>query len=156
MKQHHYKAKVEWTGNIGEGTLNYEAYSRNHEILAGGKNTVIYGSSDPAFHGDISKYNPEDLFLSSLSACHMLWYLHLCSEHKIVVIAYTDNASGIMEVSNNGSGKFIEVTLNPKVIVTDVSMISKAIALHEKANEMCFIANSCNFKISHQPDISVE
>ncbi len=86
----------------------------------------------------------------------MLWYLHLCSEHKIVVTAYTDNATGIMEMSNNGSGKFTEVMLNPKVKITDAALITKAIELHEKANEMCFIANSCKFKIRHDPEITAE
>lgn len=153
MIKHDYKIKVEWTGNLGEGTVNYKSYNRNHEISAVGKYAVINGSSDPAFLGDKTRYNPEDLFLSSLSTCHMLWYLHLCAEHKIVVISYTDNATGVMEELDNGSGKFIEVTLNPKVKITDHKLIDKAVQLHEKANEMCFIANSCNFKIKHQPEI---
>jgi organic hydroperoxide reductase OsmC/OhrA len=101
--------------------------------------------------GDKSKYNPEELFLSSLSACHMLWYLHLCSEHKIIITEYADNATGIMEESENGSGRFTEVTLNPKVKVADKKMIAKANDLHKEANKMCFIANSCNFKIRHNP-----
>ena len=151
MKNHCYKIKVKWTGNEGEGTLNYRSYNRNHQIQGEGKYNSIEGSSDPSFLGDKTKYNPEDLFLSSLSACHMLWYLHLCSAHKIVVTEYLDNAEGIMEETENGSGRFIEVTLNPMVKITDESMLEKANALHEEANKMCFIANSCNFKIEHRP-----
>lgn len=155
MKTHSYQIKIEWTGNLGNGTQNYNSFSRNHTISAKGKYNNILASSDPSFLGDKSKYNPEDLFLSSLSACHMLWYLHLCSVHKIIVIEYLDNATGIMEETKNGSGRFTEVTLNPQVKVTEANMIAKANELHEEANKMCFIANSCSFKIGHQPIITV-
>ena len=152
MKKHNYKAKVEWTGNEGKGTLNYKSYNRNHTISTSGKYDSIYGSSDPNFLGDETKYNPENLFLSSLSACHMLWYLHLCSLHNIIVTEYTDIATGIMEETENGSGKFTEVTLNPIVKITNSTSIQKANKLHAEANKMCFIANSCNFKIEHNPN----
>lgn len=155
MKKHNYKIKVEWTGNQGNGTLNYKSYNRNHEIIADGKYDKIIGSSDPSFLGDKTRYNPEDLFLSSLSACHMLWYLHLCSVHKIIVTDYFDNATGIMEETGNGSGRFTEVILNPKVKITDLSMVAKANELHGEANKMCYIANSCNFKIAHHPNTIV-
>lgn len=151
MKKHTYKIQVEWTGNEGDGTLNYKSYNRNHKISAEGKSIEINGSSDPSFSGDKTKYNPEDLFLSSLSACHMLWYLHLCSTHKIVVTAYADTATATMEETENGSGKFTEVTLHPTVKIKDARMIAKANQLHTEANKMCFIANSCNFKINHKP-----
>lgn len=156
MKKHHYEIKVEWTGNEGNGTLNYKSYNRNHIIVADGKHTEINGSSDPSFLGDKTRYNPEDLFLSSLSACHMLWYLHLCAVHNIIVTEYLDYATGIMEETQNGSGRFTEVILNPKVRITDSNMLEKANELHEQANEMCFIANSCNFKIGHKPFTTAE
>tara|TARA_B110000211_G_C14086713_1_gene556995 strand:- start:881 stop:1204 length:324 start_codon:yes stop_codon:yes gene_type:complete len=104
--------------------------------------------------GDSSRYNPEDLFMSSLSACHMLWYLHLCATKNIIVTSYIDDAIGIMEEDESGSGKFTEVTLNPIIKITDASRIDEAISLHEEANRLCFIANSCNFKIKHNPTVS--
>ncbi|TCI84905.1 OsmC family protein [Tenacibaculum sp. M341] len=156
MKKHNYQVKVEWTGNEGKGTLNYKSYNRNHTITTEGKYDAIKGSSDPSFLGDKTRYNPEDFFLSSLSSCHMLWYLHLCSVHKIIVTEYVDNATGVMEEMDNGSGKFTEVTLHPIVKITDKNMIEKANELHEEANKMCFIANSCNFKIGHSPQIIVD
>ncbi|SNR44738.1 Organic hydroperoxide reductase OsmC/OhrA [Maribacter sedimenticola] len=151
MKHHNYQTQVTWTGNQGQGTLNYASYSRDHEIMVAEKYDAIQGSSDPSFLGDKSKYNPEDLFLSSLSSCHMLWFLHLCSVHKIVVTSYVDNAKGTMEESVDGSGKFTMVTLNPIVTITDGTLTALANSLHEKANRMCFIANSCNFTVHHQP-----
>lgn len=147
-KQHHYKTLVNWTGNRGEGTSGYRTYDRNHTIEAGNK-TIINASSDPAFLGDPSRYNPEELLLASLSSCHMLWYLHLCADNGVIVTAYSDNATGIMEENDNG-GKFTEATLHPVVTVREASMIDKAKHLHEEANKKCFIANSCNFPVKHE------
>jgi organic hydroperoxide reductase OsmC/OhrA len=148
--QHHYKTTIRWTGNKGTGTDNYRNYERSHQITIENKSDIL-GSSDPAFRGDRTKHNPEDLLVSSLSACHMLWYLHLCSEAGVIVVDYIDNATGIMHETSNGGGHFTEVTLNPIVTVTECTMIEKANELHKKANELCFIANSVNFPIHHKP-----
>lgn len=150
MKTHNYEVKVEWTGNKGSGTFDYRSYSRNHIITGKDKGISIPASSDPTFMGDPSKYNPEELFLSSLSACHMLWFLHLCAINNIIVLEYSDVPSGTMEERGDGSGFFKEVILHPEVVVSSEEMISKANELHEKANQMCFIANSCNFDIRHE------
>jgi organic hydroperoxide reductase OsmC/OhrA len=151
-KQHQYKATIKWTGNKGTGTDNYKNYERSHEISIENKPAIL-ASSDPAFRGDRTKHNPEDLFLSSLSSCHMLWYLHLCSEAGVIVVDYVDPATGMMVENSDGGGRFTEVTLNPIVTVTENSMIEKATALHKKANELCFIANSVNFPVHHKPVI---
>ncbi len=149
---HKYFATIIWTGNNGNGTSQYKSYNRDYTISINNKK-IIHGSSDPAFRGDETKHNPEELLLASLSSCHMLWYLHLCSEEGIVVVDYTDNAIGEMKEEMNGSGRFVSVSLIPQVTITKSAMIEKAIALHKKANEMCFIANSVNFPVSHFPTI---
>lgn len=154
MKKHQYTVQVEWTGNKGEGTKNYKAYSRNHTVQARGKYDKIHASSDPSFLGDATKYNPEELFLAAIANCHMLWYLHLCASNNIIVIDYTDNPVAIMEESKDGSGKFTEATLYPTVTITDEKQIVKATHLHTEAHKMCFIANSCNFQIKHKPTIN--
>lgn len=154
-RQHNYSATIKWTGNKGKGSSNYNEFERSHTISIDSKPDILC-SSDPAFRGDKTKYNPEELLLASLSSCHMLWYLHLCSESKIIVTNYVDNATGTMIEKSNGSGYFSEVSLNPTVIVTESSMIEKAIELHEKANEFCFIANSVNFKVSHKPECLIK
>jgi organic hydroperoxide reductase OsmC/OhrA len=154
-KQHFYKAKIMWTGNNGTGTDNYRTYERSHSISIENK-TDILGSSDPAFRGDKTKHNPEELLVSSLSSCHMLWYLHLCSEAAVIVVEYIDNATGIMTETTDGGGRFTEVTLNPIVTVTENSMIEKANELHKRANELCFIANSVNFPVYHKPTIKLK
>ncbi|MDR0792450.1 MAG: OsmC family protein [Chitinophagaceae bacterium] len=146
MKEHSYKLTTKWTGNTGNGTSDYRSYQRDYEISANNK-YVITGSSDPAFHGDKTKYNPEELLVAALSSCHMLWFLHLCAESGIVVTEYTDNPIGIMTETVIGSGQFKEVTLNPTVTITDKNMLYKLDTLHEKAHEYCFIANSVNFPV---------
>ncbi|MDE3195009.1 MAG: OsmC family protein, partial [Acidobacteriota bacterium] len=104
MKIHNYATTLRWTGNRGEGTATYRAYSRNHEIDAAGKSITIPGSSDPHFRGEAARYNPEELLIASLSACHMLSYLHLCAINNIGVTAYEDRATGTMEERPDGSG----------------------------------------------------
>lgn len=151
MKIHNYSLVNTWTGNYGPGTINYKNYGRAYTISIEGK-PDLEGTSDPSFRGDKSKYNPEELFLASISGCHMLWFLHLCSVSDVNVIEYKDEAKGKMEENKDGSGAFTEVVLHPAVMVSDILMIEKANELHKKANKMCFIANSCNFPISHKPN----
>jgi organic hydroperoxide reductase OsmC/OhrA len=145
---------VTWTGNLGQGTSSYRAYSRNHEIAAAGK-PVLPGSSDPTFRGDPDRYNPEEFLVSSLSTCHMLWYLHLCAEAKIVVVEYVDEASGVMTERSDGGGRFTEVTLKPHVVIASGGDLARAEALHERAHHLCFIANSVNFPVRCDPRIRI-
>ena len=151
-KQHKYETTVRWTGNLGTGTTDYKGYGRNHEIGAPGK-PLIPGSSDPAFRGDAARYNPEDLLVASLSSCHMLWYLHLCAVNKVVVLDYEDNAQGTMEETADGGGRFLEVTLHPRITIATGSDLDTAKRLHHDAHEKCFIANSVNFPIGCEPVI---
>jgi organic hydroperoxide reductase OsmC/OhrA len=144
---HHYQIQTTWTGNTGPGTVDYRAYKRDHEIFVVGKSAPIPGSSDAAFRGDPTRYSPEELLVSTLSTCHMLWLLHLCADAGITVTAYTDQACGVMTEDTDGGGRFTEVTLHPMMTITDSSRVPEAIALHAKAHELCFIANSVNFPV---------
>lgn len=148
-KQHTYSSTLNWTGNTGEGTTNYRSYERSYTISIENK-VNIEGSSDPNFRGDSTKYNPEEMLLMSLSSCHMLWFLHFCSEAGVNVIAYIDTASAIMVEEANGSGHFTEATLKPHVLVSDEIMLAQLDKLHHKANKYCFIANSVRFPIKHE------
>ena len=149
MKEHYYHTQLHWTGNSGKGTESYRAYERSHQISVEGKQ-IIEASSDPSFRGDKLKFNPEEMFVSSLSSCHMLWFLHFCSEASVIVLEYSDQALGKMEESADGNGKFAEVILHPRVKVKENWMMEKLDALHDKANSFCFIANSCNFPVRHE------
>jgi organic hydroperoxide reductase OsmC/OhrA len=151
-RRHNYQTTVTWTGNAGTGTSGYREYRRAHTISSPGR-APIAGSADPAFRGDGTDWNPELLLLASLSACHQLWYLHLCADSGIVVESYVDEASGTMEESEDGGGHFVEVMLRPRVRVACDSDKEKAHALHEEAHEKCFIARSVNFPVRCQPVI---
>ena len=151
---HHYHTTTTWTGNLGTGTSQYKAYSRNHEITAAKKSAAIQGSSDPLFRGDPARYNPEDLLVGALSACHMLWVLHLCADAGIVVTDYSDAAAGEMLEHPDGSGEFTLVTLHPRMTITDESRIDDAVALHDKAHKVCCLARSVNFTIKHEPTVA--
>jgi organic hydroperoxide reductase OsmC/OhrA len=153
-KSHFYEAAIEWTGNQGSGTSTYKAYTRDHNILIDGK-PVIAGSADAAFLGNAARHNPEDLLVASLSACHMLWYLHLCSTSGIKVMAYKDNAIGQMVMNEDGSGQFSSVTLRPHVRIGEGGDVERATSLHSAAFEKCFIARSVNFPVHHDPMITI-
>jgi organic hydroperoxide reductase OsmC/OhrA len=152
MKNHRYELTLEWTGNDGQGTSTYRSYRRDHMIAGEGK-PAIPGSSDPAFRGDRTRYNPEDLLVASASACHMLSYLHLCAVNNIVVLDYRDHPIGAMEEHGTGGGHFVSVVLRPRIEITATSDPVKAADLHHEAHEKCFIANSVNFPITCQPEI---
>ena len=149
-ENHHYTTTIEWTGNRGGGTAAYRAYSRDHVIRIPGK-PDIPGSSDPHFLGDPARHNPEEMLVASLSACHMLWYLHLSAEAGIVVMAYNDAAEGAMAVEADGAGQFVRVILHPEVILAPGADIERARALHHWAHERCFIARSVNFPVTVEP-----
>ncbi|WP_272498770.1 OsmC family protein [Actinomadura litoris] len=151
-KTHHYEVSVTWTGNTGAGTSSYRAFERAHEVEAEGK-PLIPGSSDPAFRGDPARWNPEELLVASLSQCHMLWFLHLCAMERVVVTSYVDKPHGIMVETPDGGGRFEEVVLRPRVGLADSEKADQVGRLHGRAHELCFIANSVNFPVRHEPVI---
>ncbi|MDE1179412.1 OsmC family protein [Paraburkholderia sp.] len=143
--EHKYRVTVQWDGNKGTGTSGYRDYGREHTIRAGTK-PEIAGSSDPAFRGDAARWNPEDLLVASASACHKLWYLHLCSDAGIAVLAYVDDAEGTM-LDSPEQGRFKEIVLKPRVTIRAGDDIERAASLHHDAHRQCYIANSVNFPI---------
>jgi organic hydroperoxide reductase OsmC/OhrA len=149
-RKHDYRVTVTWTGNRGEGTANYRAYARDHLIEAQGKQT-IQGSADPHFHGDRTRWNPEELLLAALSACHKMSYLHFCAVFGVVVMDYVDHAEGTMEEDGKDGGRFTEVVLKPRITITAGSDVDMAERLHHTAHEKCFIASSVNFPVRCEP-----
>jgi organic hydroperoxide reductase OsmC/OhrA len=149
-REHHYEARLIWTGATQGPTSSYEAYSRDYRAEVAGK-PPIEGSSDPAFRGDASRYDPENLLVVSLSACHMLSYLHLCASAGIEVVAYEDRPRGTMVIKDRKM-RFVDVLLEPRVTIGKGDR-DKAIALHEEAHAQCFIASSVNFPVRHQPTV---
>lgn len=148
-KEHAYTSRIDWTGNRGEGTKTYRGYDRTWDISTPGK-PVIHCSNDPLLGGNPALPNPEDLLISALSACHMLWYLHLASKAGIVVHAYTDNPEGIGESEPSGAGRFLRATLRPRIEVAAGADLKRADEIHHEIHDYCFIARSVNFPISFE------
>lgn len=154
LRKHRYSIALAWTGNTGAGTANYRGYERSHLITAAGK-PPLAGSSDAAFRGDAARWNPEELLVAALSACHQLAYLHLCADAGVTVTAYEDHAEGVMDESADG-GSFREVTLHPLVTIAAGSDSALALSLHDRAHALCFIAQSVRFPVRHQPRTQTE
>lgn len=145
-----FKTHLEWSLQPKGGETGPFSYSRNHTLEVEGK-PILNISAAKTYKGDPDLYNPEDLLLNSLTSCHMMSYLYVCAKNGIEVLSYSDHAEATLEVLPDGSGHFSEVRLNPNVIIKNSTMISLALELHKKANELCFIANSCNFPVLHHP-----
>ena len=145
--KHLFKAELNWTSKKEDPAV--KIYSKSHQIKIEGK-PILDVSAAKAFKGDPTLYNPEDLLLSSLVSCHMMSYLYVCSQNGIEVLEYSDKAEATLEVNPDGSGRFVEVRLHPKVKISNPDKIKLALELHQKANQLCFIANSCNFPVFHE------
>jgi len=152
-RYHHYRVLNRWTGNLGNGTAAYTAYSRDFELSGAEKAAAIAGSSDPAFRGDKARYNPEELLVGALSSCHMLWVLHLCADAGITITDYADEAIGDMVENPDGSGEFTRVLLRPRMTITDSARIPDALEIHEKAHKVCALARSVNFPVEHEVEV---
>jgi len=148
--EHTYNVRVEWTGNRGSGTSGYRDYGREHTIGAIGK-ADIAGSSDPAFRGNAERWNPEDLLVASASACHQLWYLHLCAVAGVHVLRYVDEATGTLR--DDDKGQFTRIVLRPRVMIRAGDDGALAARLHHDAHARCYVANSVNFPIECEPVI---
>lgn len=145
-KLHDYTARVAWTGDRGDGNRRYRGYDRTWDVATAGK-ALIHCSNDPLLGGDPSKPNPEDLLLASLSACHMLWFLHLACNAGIVVRSYVDDPVGVGETGSRGEGRFVRATLRPRIGVEPGADLTKAAQLHHEVDEYCFVARSLNFPV---------
>lgn len=150
---HSYAVEVVWTGNRGTGTSDYRAYDRAHEIRIASK-PPIQGSSEPVYRGDPTRHNPEELLVAALSACHMLWFLHLAADAGVVVTSYQDDATGTMHDTPGGGGRFTEVVLHPTVVTREPADEAVVNRLHEKSHELCYIASSVNFPVRCEPRLA--
>ncbi|MCC0076181.1 MAG: OsmC family protein [Rhodobacter sp.] len=154
MKHHAYTSRIRWTGNTGQGTAHYRSYTRDWEVAVPGK-PVIPCSNDPLLGGNPGLMNPEDMLLSALSGCHMLWYLHLASDAGIVVTAYEDRPDAVGELAPNGAARFVSATLRPQITVRPGADMTRAEAIHHEIHKVCFIARSVNFPVTIEPVFTV-
>lgn len=148
---HSFAVSVEWQGNRGTGTSGYKDFARTVELRAEGKHSILASAAKP-FHGEADRWNPEEQLIAALAQCHLLSYLHVATQAGVVVESYTDAATGTLHTNPDGSGALVEVVLRP-VVTISAGDPATALALHAEANRLCFIANSVNFPVRHEPKI---
>ena len=148
--QHRYPVIVSWDPGDQGPVVNYAGYSRAWVAEREGK-PDISGSADPTYRGDAADWNPEDLLVASLSACHMLTYLALAASNKIEVHTYVDECEGIMQVKD-GRMRVTDLILRPKIGLAAGANLELAKDLHKPAHEQCFIAKSVTTEISVEPE----
>jgi organic hydroperoxide reductase OsmC/OhrA len=151
--EHSFAVSVEWTGNRGSGTSDYKAFGRDNLLTAEGK-PAIEGSAARVFHGDASRWNPEETLIAALVECHLLSYLYVATQNGVVVESYTDAATGILRTEGDGTGRFESVTLRPVVSISSGDP-GVAQAIHADAARLCFIASSVNFPVLHEPELQI-
>ena len=125
--------------------------SRDNTLGAQGHPDVP-GALPPALGGHDRGYSPEDLLILALSECHLLTYLALAQRRGLAVKRYEDRATGRLGKNANGQTQMVEVVLHPRVTVAKGTDVAAAQALHDRAHHHCFIANSVNFAVRHEPE----
>jgi len=137
MTVHEYSTRLSWTGSTGDG---YRDYDRAHEVeLAGGTLPI---TADPAFRGDESLTNPEQLLLAAASSCQLLSFLAVAALAKVDVLGYEDDATAVMPDAKDGM-RLTEIVLRPRITVRGADAV-KVAELVENAHRQCFVANSLN------------
>ena len=149
-----YRATVDWKLADGENFAAGE-YSRAHTISFDGGVTVP-GSASPhvvrAPWSVAAAVDPEEAFVASLSACHMLWFLHLAKDAGLTVVSYRDDAEGVMAKNAEGRWAMTKVTLRPYIVFKGNQPSAAALdELHHRAHEECYIANSVRSEVAVEP-----
>ena len=152
--EYSFEIGVEWLGDRGAGTASPRSYGREHRVVAPGKPS-IEASAARAFHGDASRWNPEEELIAALAQCHLLSYLYAATSAGVNVVGYADQTSGRLEVEPDGSGRIVEVVLRPVVTIAAGGDPEAAAALHSEAHRLCFVANSVSFPVSIEPETLV-
>lgn len=152
--KHNFKLQLSWSSADSDDNTKHAKTFKNHHVSVAGK-PVLALSAAKAFKGDSSLHNPEDLLLASLTSCHMMSFLYCCAQAQIEVLSYKDDAEALLAVNADGSGRITTVLLNPVVEIVDPTQQELALSLHDKAHELCFIANSCNFKIVYNAIVKI-
>ena len=147
MKNHTFTLSLAWEKPTTNAPSPRDPSLRRHTITHPDK-PAIEGSAAPAFHGEVERWNPEELLLASLAQCHMLTFFYLAGLDGLVVTDYTDTPEATLETHTDGSGNITEVMLRPQVSVR-AGFTGDIDAIHERAHELCFIARSVNFPVRH-------
>jgi organic hydroperoxide reductase OsmC/OhrA len=149
MSEHH--AGVRWKRTSSDFT--YNSYNRAHEVTFKDGAVAVASSAAQEFRGDANRVDPEEAFVGSLAACHMLTFLAICARKRLIVDTYEDDAVGIMEKNSNGKLWVSRVTLRPRITFASGTSPSSAVLaeIHHQSHDECFIANSVKTIVSVKP-----
>jgi organic hydroperoxide reductase OsmC/OhrA len=148
-----HRATIEW--RRGDAPFEIASYSRSHRIafepsvgIAGNAARENLPQGAPHAPGA----DPEQMFVASLSSCHMLWFLSLAARKRLLVDGYADEAEGVLSKNAEGRTAMTRVTLRPAVEFAGVLPSPETFAeLHHEAHERCFIANSVRTEVIIEP-----
>ncbi len=146
-----HTATLRWSQDE-EDHFSLGRYTRVHEIAFDGGTTIQATAAPgnvPAQFSSESAVDPEEMFVASIASCHMLWFLDFARRAKVEILSYQDNAEGLLEKGADGRTSITRVTLRPKIEATGEAIDMDA--LHHKAHEACFIANSVKTEIVIEP-----
>jgi organic hydroperoxide reductase OsmC/OhrA len=139
-----------WEGSTGAG---YTRYDRAHTVVAPPATTEIRLSADPQFRGDADLTNPEQLLVMAASSCQLLSFLAVAARSEVDVLAYEDEAVGVMPPDVTPM-RITAIMLSPRIVVaagTDARRVEQMV--HE-AHEQCFIANSLTTEVTVVPTVA--
>ena len=147
---HRYQTRCTWSGSTGVG---YEHYRRDHELTATPAAATLALSSDPAFRGDRSRLNPEQLLVMAASSCQLLSFLAVAARARLDILAYEDNAEGIMP-EDDKPVRIVTIRLRPRItLAIGPADENRVRQLVELAHRECYIANSLKTEITVEPVI---
>jgi organic hydroperoxide reductase OsmC/OhrA len=148
---HHYRVTSRWSGSTGVG---YEAYDRTHSVSTTPVTESLTLSADPAFRGDPSKLDPEELFVIAASSCQLLSFLAVAARARVDVVEYEDYAEGRMP-DDIRPVRITEIMLRPRITVRGSVTEDRVRHLCEVAHRECYIANSVTTEITIEPAITI-
>jgi organic hydroperoxide reductase OsmC/OhrA len=150
LAEHRYVATCSWRGSTAGG---YDAYDRAHDATVPPVEATVSLSSDPAFRGDPSRLNPEQLLVLAAASCQLLSFLAVAARARVDVVAYDDTAEGVMPESNRTMW-ITEIVLRPHVTVNGDVDEARVRHLCDVAHRECFVASSLRTEIRVEPEIT--
>jgi len=151
-RTHVYKVRCQWSGSTGPG---YDAYDREHTASAPPASPNLSLSADPAFLGDRDLLNPEQLLVMAAASCQLLSFLAVAARARIDVLAYEDEAEGVM-ADDDPPTRITSIWLRPTIRVAAGVSEDRVRHLAEVAHRECYIANSLRTEVHVEPTVVVE
>lgn len=148
---HRYAVRCTWSGTTA---LGYDAYDRTHRADAQPAHQGLTLSSDPAFLGDASLLNPEQLLVMAASSCQLLSFLAVAARARVDVRRYEDDAEGVMPESVSPM-HITRIVLRPRIDVATGPTVDQVLRLCGIAHQECFIASSLRTEIALEPEVSI-